>query len=297
MNVLPELEENKLATDEHTKPLKDRYNLYSTELFTFAEIRQAAQKDSTLQQIKAYVSTKHEPDVKEIETLTREGASYAHILGRLSIHGGLLYHQSRGKDGSTNEKRICLPSELQEKAFRGGHIQDTLKHYKVTPTISRIRWTFYFPNIYAYVAEKTLQCITCNPKGAGTLKVARKADSLGVKPGKRIEGVTHFGQQVYIETITQAQFPQKFRGLECHCILIIQDNWSKYIQAIPIPKGDTKTLTQTLVESWVYVYGYPETLYSYRGLAHISELFFELLSALDIYRDVTRCTHQGETEW
>ena len=69
--------------------------------------------------------------------------------------------------------------------------------------------------------------------------------------------------------------------------MILQDSWSKYIQAIPIPKRDATTLTQTLLEGWVYVYGYPETLYNYRGLAHISELFFELLSSLDIYRDVT----------
>ena len=66
LNVLPELEGNKQATDEHTKPFEDRFNLYPTELFTFAEIRQAAQKDSTLQQIKAYVSAKDEPGPKEM---------------------------------------------------------------------------------------------------------------------------------------------------------------------------------------------------------------------------------------
>ena len=261
--------------------------MYPTESFTLAEIRQAVQEDSTLQRIKAYVSTGHEPGPEEMETLTQEGAAYARILGGLSIHDGLIYNQSRGKDGSYKEKRVCLPSKLQEKAFKGGHIQGTLEHYAVHPTISRIRWTFYFPNIYSYVVKKVLQCTTCKTKGVGTLKVVQEVGTLRTNSGRFIGEATYFGQQVYIGNVTLSRKPQEFRGLECHFIVIFQDNWSKYIQAIPVPKRDATTLTQTLLENWVHVYGCPETLYNYRGLDHISELFFELLSSLDIYRGTT----------
>ena len=294
LKVLPGLKDNTGVLDEYPKIVDDRYDTYSNESFTSTEIRRAVHRDSTLTQIKVYVGTQHKPGVKDMEYLTWEGASYAQILDSLSISEGLLYHQAKGKDGSHLDKRICLPSELQEKAFRCGHITDDKEHLGVTYTILRIRETFYFPNIYEYVIKETLKCTTCNPKRTDTLTSPRKVASLRVKPGKGREEVTHFGQQVHLGTLTLAHGPQEFRGLECRSILIIQDGWSNYLHAIPIPKDDTTTLTQNLLESWVYAHGYPETVQSYKGSVHTSGLFFELLSALDIYGDVTPVYSQGE---
>jgi hypothetical protein len=48
------------------------------------------------------------------------------------------------------------------------------------------------------------------------------------------------------------------------------------------------------LESWVYAHGYPETVQSYKGSVHTSGLFFELLSALDIYGDAAPVYSQGE---
>ena len=285
--VSPKLGDDEPVTKGYIKTIEDRFNMYPTESFTLAEIRQAVQEDSTFQRIKEYVITGHEPGPEEMETLTQEGADYARILGGLSIHEGLIYNQSRGKDGSYKEKRVCLPLKLQKKAFKGGHIRGTSEHYAVHPTISRISWTFYFPNIYSYVVKEVLQCTTCKTEGVSTLKVVQGDGTLKTNSGRPIGEATYFGQQVYISNVTLSQNPQGFRGLGCQFIAIFQDNWSKYIQAIPVPRRDATTLTQTLLENWVQVYGCPEILYNYRGLDHISELFFELLSSLDICRGTT----------
>ena len=276
MKGLPESEENNLETDGHMKDIDDLYHL--AEALTLEDVQQAVHADGILQQIRDYVEAKHKPDKEERKTLTRMGINYVNVFERLSLTDGVLYYRAPEVNGVNEKKRICLPLELQEKAFRLCHSHETMGHYGVNNTFYRMRQRFYFPNMYLYVESRVLNCINCVTK-----RVTRPKG----KHEMHREKLTYFGQRVYTDTVKLALSPRKFRGIECKYILTIQDGWSRYLQAIPVPKEDAKTLAQALVENWVYVHGCPETLHSDRGSAYTSDLFMELMSALNIFKTVT----------
>jgi len=130
--------------------------------------------------------------------------------------------------------------------------------------------------------DKSLNCATCGFTERDDLKFTWESDPLGFEAGKEVPNSTRFGQHVYIETIPFFCPPQKFGGLECKSLCILQDNWSKYIQAIPISQDEPEILTQALMENWARKYGYPGKLYGNRGATQINQLFWELLYSLNI---------------
>ena len=276
MKGLPESEGDNLETDGHMKEVDDLYHL--SEALTQEDVQQAVHADGILQQIKDYVKAKHKPDKEERKTLTRMGINYVNVFERLSLNEDILYYQAPEVNGIIAPKRICLPLELQEKAFRLCHSHETMGHYGVNNTFFRMRQRFYFPNMYLYVESRVLNCVNCVTK-----RITRPKG----KHEMHRERLTYFGQRVYTDTVKLALSPRKFRGVECKYILTIQDGWSRYLQAIPVPREDEKTLAKALVENWVYVHGCPETLHSDRGSAYTSKLFMELMRALNILKTVT----------
>jgi hypothetical protein len=276
MRGLKDTEEDNIETDGHMKDVEDLYHV--AEEVTLSDVQKAVQEDGVLSKIRDYVKAKHKPDKEERKTLTRMGVGYVNIFERLSVKEGVVYYKAPEVNGIRQPNRICLPLTLQDLAFRLCHNHETMGHYGVVNTFNRMRARFHFPHMFIYVEGRVLNCINCVTKKSNRPKGTHEMHR---------ERLSYFGQRVYTDTVKLSLSPRMFQGKLCKYILTIQDGWSRYLQAVPVPSEDAETIARALVENWVYTFGCPEVLHSDRGSAYTSKLFKEVMAALNILKTVT----------
>ncbi|KAL1254822.1 hypothetical protein QQF64_012883 [Cirrhinus molitorella] len=71
-------------------------------------------------------------------------------------------------------------------------------------------------------------------------------------------------------------------------ILVVQDYFTKWVEAYPLPNDQAVTVAEVIVAEWVCRYGAPLTLHSDQGTNFESEVFQRMCELLDI--DKTRTT-------
>ena len=83
--------------------------------------------------------------------------------------------------------------------------------------------------------------------------------------------------------------PETFRGNKY--ILVVQDYFSKWAEAYPLPHQRSELIAQTLVWEWISRYGTPERIHSDQGSNFESETVQELFRVLDIRKTRTTPYH------
>ena len=142
-------------------------------------------------------------------------------------------------------------------------------------TYAKMSARFYFPHLYAFISARITNCVRC---------IAKRT-----KPGKKRhiqhqELLSYFGQRVYCDVIGRLT-PSLHNGKRCPYILTMQDGFTRYLVAVPIP--DQTTVVDTIINSWVYVFGCMKTLHTVRGTNFTSGLFQEVMKKLGIVKTVT----------
>ena len=226
MKGLPDTkDQDNLETDGHMKDVVDLYHLSAA--ITLEEVKEAVQEDMVLHKIRDFVTAKHKPDKQERKSITRAGISYVNLFEKLSVQDGVVYFLPPEVNGIKEKKRICLPLTLQDSAFQLCHSDETMGHYGINNTYTRMRQRFYIPNMFMYVSERVLNCVNC---------ITKKYSRPKGKHEMHREVLTYFGQRVYTDTIKLALSPRKFRGVEFKYILTIQDGLDTYKPFQFLPK-------------------------------------------------------------
>ena len=65
-------------------------------------------------------------------------------------------------------------------------------------------------------------------------------------------------------------------------LLVCQDYFTKWVEAIPIPNKVSKTVADAFVKGWVCRFGSPKLMYQYNGAEFTSELLKRVCSLLDV---------------
>ena len=100
------------------------------------------------------------------------------------------------------------------------------------------------------------------------------------------EQLSYFNQRVYCDVVGELT-GSPYHGRTCRYLLTIQDGFTRYLVAVPIPDQTTDTIVNTFIDNWIYVFGCPETLHTDRGSSYTSNLFKEVMRALGIVKTVT----------
>ena len=249
-----------------------------------ANLKRATQQDATLKQIIQYVKRKEKPNREERKSLGRDGMCYVNIFECLSLEDGLLVFQSPTVDGQPQPKRICLPTKLYKAAFNACHRMNEAGHMGANNTYLQMKKRFYFPHLYAYISTHIQNCVPCITKKSGTNKPQHKMHH---------EVLSYFGQRIYSDTVGPLT-GSEFQGMVCKHFLTIQDGFTRYLVAVPIPDLTTETVADAFVQNWIHVFGCPETVHTDRGTSFTSKLFQEIMSRFGITKTVTPAyTPQG----
>eukprot|EP00731_Ephydatia_muelleri_P010889 Em0005g1475a len=230
--------------------------------FTAEEIRQAQQQDETIQQLyKALQSEQRHPHRHWKQPPLRR---YAQLWPQLVTVDGIVCRKYQ--PGPTSETIVVpvLPETLHQQALSMGHDSPAAGHQGTLKTLERIRREAYWVNMAQDVDRHCRECATCQKSKLPMPMIA--IDIL----------------EVPVSTKNNRY------------LLVIQDYFTKWADARPLPDQTAIQITAELVKLFC-TYGVPEIVHSDQGRNFESSIVQSTLDAFGVKKSHTTPYHpQGD---
>ena len=224
-------------------------------------------------------------------TLNTERPSREHVSAEspFARHLWLLWDQLVSIDGILYKKwypklkgqcffQLIAPRSLWKELLEATHNSKFSGHLGVKKVLSKLKLNFYWFQMKEYVRLWILKCTVCGAR-RGLKKKAR------APLGRYIVGAP----MDRVATDITGPFPVSEKGFKY--ILVIQDHFSKWVEAYPIKDQSAGTVAHVLVFEFFSRFGLPIELHSDQGSNFCSELFREVCKALDIHKTRTSPYH------
>ena len=267
---------------EDDDSLFDTRYVHTANLFqgwTLEEIRDAQFKDPDIGPVmKMKVAGWERPKFKSIGHLSLAGKSYWSQWNRLKVHSGVLVKEFWAKDASSKWLQIVLPKPLRSDILKQLHDSPSGGHLGTEKTYKRVHARFCW---YKMKEDITLWCKTCIQCAKHSRPQKTPRASMGsVRSGAPME-------RIAVDICGPLQETERHNVY----ILVIQDSFSKWVEAYPIPNQEAKTIADTIVSQWISRYGTPYSLHSDQGSNFESSIFKEVCQLLGIEKTHTTPYH------
>jgi transposase InsO family protein len=199
---------------------------------------------------------------KELITKVQAGIGSDYLISE----DGLLYV---GPD--LEHAKLVIPEKLRQPIIKAHHDKVFAGHQGMKRTRDLVKLNYFWPNMNRDIDNYVKQCDSCAKFKAGRQPTA----PLGELP----ETASPF-ELASIDIC--GPYPETRRGNRY--LLTFIDHFSRYPEAIPIPKQDAPTVAKALVTEVFSRLGCPRVLSSDRGSNFMSELFQEMCKLLQIRR-------------
>lgn len=165
---------------------------------------------------------------------------------------------------------LCQDEDLREQLLKEHHDGVLAGHRSAETTVSRIKdMGFTWPSIKKDAQEFVKKCVSCQ---------ANKFYSPTKMPLTITDTPNGPWEKVAMDIV--GELPETFDGNKY--ILTIQDNFSKFIVAIPLPKQDAETVAKAFAEEVILTFGICKTVLTDQGQNFMSKLFKELCKLFGI---------------
>ena len=238
-------------------------------------LREMTRNDATLSTVMKLLESE-KPTASERWAFSQDVKRYINIYECLSVRDGLVYFNTPATQSRESIDRICIPESLHKHIWLSIHTAGG--HLGISKTVEQISRRFYFPNIQAYVELQNLNCVTCIAKQ----KSPRSASHI---PHRAQYGA--FNECLYVDTVGPLAPAGFYQGKRVHHILTIQDGWTRFLVAVPIPDVSTKTIASQIVDQWIHRFSCPVKIHSDNGTGFTSKLMQEVMALFHIRRTYT----------
>jgi len=201
---------------------------------------------------------------------------YWSVRDQFTFISGVLYF--RWVDMNECKFLLCVPESMRDEVLFYCHDSFFEGHPGEEPTISELKRRFYWRGMRTdaeiYVRNCT-ECLTCKYK-------KRK---LKGKMVSRHAGYPN--QRVHIDLIG----PLTKSSSGNTAILMIIDQFTKFVEAIPVKDQKGPTIAKAFIEIWCAHFGVPNELHSDNGKSFIEGVFREATTRLQIQHSSTVVYH------
>ena len=233
-------------------------------------------QDKTLSVILKLLKEGNKPPKESRWKYTHDVKRYISLFECLSIDNGLLILRLPSGVDQAFSKRICIPDCLRKHVWLSAHTANG--HLGNSKTAMEIQRRFYFPNIRSYVELQNRNCVTCIAK----LKSFPKPTHVPIRAQYGA-----FNECVYVDTVGPINPSGFFQGKKVHHILTMQDGFTRFLVAVPIPDVSTKVIAHAFIENWIHRFSCPIKVHSDNGTGFTSNLMQEIMKMFHIQRTVT----------
>jgi len=241
--------------------------------WTWEELREAQEEDPDISPFLEMKSKGWErPKFQQVSHLSLAGKSYWHQWSRLEVQQGVLVRKFWSHDSSSVWFQTVLPSKLQKFVLENLH--DSSGHFGFDKTYKRVQRRFCWYKMQEDIKLWCKTCLKCAKHGRPQKKA--KASMGCVRSGAPME-------RVCIDVMGPLQETDRHNLY----ILVIQDTFTKWVEAYPMENEQSITIANVLVSEWVTRHGTPYELYSDKGAPFTSGVFEEMCKILDIDKTKT----------
>ena len=193
----------------------------------------------------------------------------------LKIDGGLLVCEWIAEGSSSSSvNQYVVPLAMRKEIFHHLHSDRIGGHFGVRRTLCKLRTMFYWPGYKRDVVKWCQRCKICESFKSG--HNPKKAPLKQHLSGAQLERIA-----------CDIMGPVVHSKNGNNYILVVQDYFSKFVEAYGNPDQTTQTVADCLVTQWFYRYGTLLVIHTDQGRNYESVLFKELCKRLDISKTRT----------
>ena len=232
-------------------------------------------EDKVLKKVRQWIQKDVKPTKEEIQGESEELKKYVQLLDSIRIKNDLLIIVNIGNRWAEDIiERALIPRRLRRTVYYWNHEHFSAGHFGQRGTILRAQERFYYPGMTEDLKRRVAECPTCLVK-------QRKVN---LKCGEHKPRITGYpGEKVHIDLC--GPFNTTKDGNKY--IFTIQDNFTKYVLAIPIPNKEASTCARYLVDRYITLFGCPIQIHSDRGTEFTNKIWHELMDRLRIKKSET----------
>ena len=245
--------------------------------FTAEEIRQAQKQEDTIQQLYSALQSKQHPPLRNWKRPPMR--RYAQLWSQLVTVDGIVCRKYQPGPTSDTVVVPLLPETLHQKALSMCHDSPAAGHQGTQKTLERIRREAYWVNMAQDVDRYCRECITCQKS---KLPMPVRSPLTNIPIGRP-------WQMIAIDILEVPVSTKNNRYL-----LVIQDYFTKWVDARPLPDQTAIRITAELVKLFC-TYGVPEIVHSDQGRNFESSIVQSTLEAFGVKKSRTTPYHpQGD---
>ena len=204
---------------------------------------------------------------------------YKQLWHQLKVVDGVLCRQYTPSPMHQAVMVPILPPDLQKDALIRSHDAPTAGHLGAEKTLERLRHDAFWINMAKDVEEYCRQCSTCQQS---KLNMPQRAPLRNIPIGQPWQMIAVDILQVPLSTNNNRY------------LLVIQDYFTKWADAIPLPDQTASRITVELIKFFC-TYGPPQVLHSDQGRNFESAIFTQVLDAFGVHKSRTTPYHpQGD---
>uniref|UniRef100_A0A3P8TEZ0 Gypsy retrotransposon integrase-like protein 1 n=1 Tax=Amphiprion percula TaxID=161767 RepID=A0A3P8TEZ0_AMPPE len=197
---------------------------------------------------------------------------------RLYQKDGALLRKFYCTEGKVRHSQILLPHTFRKPVMEQMHDGPVGGHFGTERTLARLKARYFWYNMREDVMLWCRTCTSCAAKARPkkTLRAAMGTVRVGA-PMERI-AVDLMGP------LNETERHNRY-------ILVVQDYFSKWVEAYPVPDIQAATVAEKIASEWVCRYGAPYSLHSDQGTNFESTVFQGMCELLGIEKTRTTPFH------
>ena len=197
---------------------------------------------------------------------------------QLVLRDGVLFKRWVTPDKTQSHLQLLVPRELKTAVLRASHDAVTSAHLGVKKTTQKIKRQFYWYRLKETVRDWVRKCAKC-----GARKRPHKT------PRAHLEDYRVGAPMDRLVTDILGPFPISDNGNKY--ILLVGDQFTKWMEAYAIPDQKAETVAHKIVYEYISRFGPPLDIHSDQGRTYESHLMQEVCKLLEIHKTRTSPYH------
>ncbi len=246
--------------------------------YTAEEIKKLQRDDSDLFKIIGWLEESTSRPDKDHINLRHESPAVRNMYllwKQLLIKDGVLYKKWETTDHTRSYLQVVVPKTLRHTVMYAMHNSITSGHLGFKKTYEKVKRRFYWYNQKEDISNWIKKCVKCG---------ARKRPLH--KPQAPLSDIRVGAPMDRLDTDILGPLPISDNGMKY--ILLVQDQFTKWIECFALPDQTAATVAHKIVFEYISRFGTPLTIHSDQGTNYESQLFQQICSLLEVNK--VHCT-------
>ena len=267
----PATEEEEAEQEEYLGAVRPN----EEEVLDEEQMQEAQREDEVLQQVRQWIHEGRVPTRQELRGQGEELHAYAQQAGAIYEEDGTLYLKyTPNRTMGQQRRRLLVPEALRERVFFWTHKHPSCGHFGKEATVLRATPRFYWPGMKRDLQRQVGQCPECLTK-------IRQCNQRDAQHKPQRSGFP--GERLSVDLV--GPLPETINGYKY--IMTVEDLFTKFVQAFPIPNKEAETCANVLIDRQICLFGCPGEIHTDQGKEFHNKLWRQLMDRLEIRKTVT----------